>query len=117
MPRYIAYRKVLRPRARAMRSDGTPAERKLWYESLRLLSFKFTRQKPLGPYIADFYCSSRRLVIEVDGDSHFTESGEAYDAVRVAWLEEQGIRVVRFSNAEVMQSFDGVCERILEELR
>jgi very-short-patch-repair endonuclease len=100
-----------------MRSDGTPAERKLWHEFLKTLPAKFTRQKPLGPYIADFYCSSHRLIIEVDGDSHFSNRGEVYDAARTAWLASQGLRVVRFTNPEVTEEFEGVCERVLEALR
>jgi len=100
-----------------MRSDGTPAERKLWHEFLKALTAKFTRQKPLGPYIADFYCSSHRLIIEIDGDSHFSDRGEAYDAARTAWLASHGLRVVRFTNPEVIEEFEGVCERILEALR
>ena len=89
----------------------TPPERKLWYEFLSGLPEKFTRQKPLGSYIADFYCSAARLVIEVDGDTHFDERGEQYDARRTALLENLGLRVIRFTNVEVMQQFEGVCQR------
>src|SRR4249919_613478 len=118
MPRYVAYRsRTLRPRARSMRRDATPAERKLWYEFLRALPYKFTRQKPLGSYIADFYCSSCNLVVEVDGDSHFTDRGKIYDAERSAWLQAQGIRVLRFTNPEVLQNFGAVCDKVLEALR
>ena len=73
---------------------------------------RFTRQKPLGPYIADFYCAESLLVVEVDGDSHYTAGGASYDSARTAALEAEGIRVLRFTNAEVMNQFDGVCERI-----
>ena len=100
-----------------MRTDGTPAERKLWHDFLRGLPQKFTRQKPLGRYIADFYCSESRLVIEVDGDSHFTAVGEGHDAERTQWLKSRGIRVLRFTNAEVLQEFEGVCSVVLNELR
>ena len=94
----------------------TPPERKLWYEFLSGLPEKFTRQKPLGSYIADFYCSAARLVIEIDGDSHFDERGEQYDAMRTAQLETLGLRVIRFTNVEVMQQFEGVCQRIEKAL-
>ena len=67
----IPYRMHLKLRARGLRRDLTPAERKLWYEFLSGLPQKFTRQKPLGRYIADFYCSKHRLVVEIDGHSHF----------------------------------------------
>lgn len=115
--RIVPYNLQLRPRARDLRRDPTPAERKLWYEFLSLLPCKFTRQKPLGLYIADFYCSRERLVIEVDGDSHFDEKGEARDAARTGALEAQGLRVIRFRNDEVRESFEAVCEKILAAIR
>jgi very-short-patch-repair endonuclease len=94
--RFIPYRRDLKPRSRAARRDPSPAERKLWYEFLRDLPVKFTRQKPLGHYIADFYCSRYRLVIELDGDSHYNEGARRYDDRRTVQLEAAGIRVVRF---------------------
>jgi very-short-patch-repair endonuclease len=77
---------------------------------------KFTRQKPLGHYIADFYCASRQLVIELDGDSHFNDRAERYDERRTVDLEALGLRVLRFTNTEVMQSFEEVCARILKTI-
>ena len=115
-PPFIPYRRSLKPHAQSLRRDPTPAERKLWFEYLRDLPIRFTRQKPLGHYIADFYCASRLLVIEVDGDSHFTASGASYDAGRTAFLESAGIRVLRVTNLEVMDHFEGVCQRITEAL-
>ena len=115
--RYVAYRRHLKPRARAMRTDGTPAERKLWYEFLSGLPQKFTRQKPLGRYVVDFYCSRHRLAIEVDGDSHYSGHGESYDAARtVVWLQAQGVQVIRFTNPEVIQDFEAVCATVLNAL-
>ncbi|SRR6266446_4184251 len=116
-PPFADYRRRLKRPARALRHDPTPAERKLWYEFLRDLPLRFTRQKPLGDYIADFYCASRLLVIEVDGDSHFTPAGESYDGRRSSALEEKGLRIVRFTNLEVMQQFEGVCQRIRDALK
>jgi very-short-patch-repair endonuclease len=77
---------------------------------------KFTRQKPLGRYIADFYCARARLVIELDGDSHFTDRGERYDETRSAELALSGIRVLRLTNLEVMTEFEGACARIDQAL-
>jgi very-short-patch-repair endonuclease len=114
--RWIAYRKDLTARAQSLRRDPTPAEKKLWFEFLRDLPFKFTRQKPLGRYVADFYCSSERLVIELDGDSHYTERAEQYDERRTASLELHGIRVIRFMNADVVQNFEAVCGAITAAL-
>src|SRR5688572_28418309 len=110
------YRRDLTARSRQLRHDPTPAERKLWFEFLSAHPRKFTRQKPLGRYIADFYCLGARLVIELDGDSHFTGSGERYDKQRTADLAFLGIRIVRFTNLETMTQFDSVCARIDEAL-
>ena len=113
---FLPYRTRSTFRARSLRRDATAAERKLWWEFLRHLPSKFTRQKPLGRYIVDFYCSSGRLVIEIDGDSHFSSAGERYDGGRTRALQELGLRVIRFTNDEVMENFDAVCNRILEAL-
>lgn len=114
---FVPYRMRSTFRARTLRRDPTPAERKLWFEFLRDLPDKFTRQKPLGRYIADFYCSGKHLVIEIDGDSHFTESAERYDERRTQALAKEQLRVVRFTNGDVLENFSAVCERILEALR
>jgi very-short-patch-repair endonuclease len=114
--RWIPYRRRPRTRAQALRRDPTPAEKKLWYEFLRDLPYKFTRQKPLGHYVADFYCSSQRLVIELDGDSHYTDAAQRYDERRTASLELQGLRVARFTNTEVLQDFESVCGVVLTML-
>lgn len=95
------YNTALVPRARSMRREMTPAEKYLWLNCLKLLPHKFRRQRPFGRFIVDFYCAELKLVIEVDGDSHFTEQGMAYDAERTRFLESLGLRVVRFTNAEV----------------
>ena len=113
---YIRYRRDLTSRARKLRHDPTPAERKLWFEFLSSHPIKFTRQKPLGRYIADFYCAKLQLVIELDGDTHFTDQGEGYDRRRTASLESERIRVLRFTNKEVMEQFEAVCQRIEEVL-
>jgi very-short-patch-repair endonuclease len=116
MARFIPYRRSLTFRAQRLRRDSTPAERKLWYEFLRMLPEKFTRQKPLGDYIADFYCSAARVAIELDGDSHFVADGERYDSVRTQRLASLGVRVVRFTNREVIEEFEGVCLGIRQVL-
>jgi len=115
--RLVPYHVPLKHRSRILRGDSTPAERKLWYEFLRDLPEKFTRQKPLGAYIADFYCSRARLIIEIDGDSHYTKHGEAHDVRRSTKLEGQRLRIIRFTNAEVMQQFEAVCQRIEDALK
>jgi len=89
------------PVARALRRNPTEAERRLW-SRLRhgqLDGFRFRRQVPLGPYIADFACLSARLIVEVDGGQHASRSEQ--DGRRTTWLESSGFRVVRFWNHEV----------------
>src|SRR5688572_4413152 len=113
---FFRYRRHLKLRARDLRLDPTPAERKLWFEFLCTHFEKFTRQKPLGRYVADFYCARHRLVIELDGDSHFTDAAERYDKDRAATLAVYRIIVIRFTNTEVMQQFEAVCAKIDEAL-
>jgi very-short-patch-repair endonuclease len=113
---YRPYNRKLVPLAKGHRRDPTPAERKLWYEFLQDLRPYFYWQREIGSFITDFYCAPAKLVIEIDGDSHFSEQGRAYDAQRTAYLESLGLRVVRFSNAEVMGNFEGVCTEIRKVL-
>jgi very-short-patch-repair endonuclease len=112
MRRHRPYKRVLIPRARELRRDMTPAERKLWFEFLRSHPVRVLRQRTIESFIVDFYCASRKLVIEVDGDSHFTPEGLAHDLERSRILEGSGCSIVRFSNTEVMSGFEGVCERL-----
>jgi BirA family transcriptional regulator, biotin operon repressor / biotin---[acetyl-CoA-carboxylase] ligase len=103
-------------RARALRQDSTPAERRL-RQKLRnhLLScLKFRRQVPLGPYIADFYCATAHLVIELDGISHIDA---ARDAVRDKWMGKHGIRVLRIPNREVLANLEFVLVAIEQAAR
>ena len=99
--------------AKKLRHDMTVPERFLWSRlRTRPNEIKFRRQQPIGRYVADFYCSDQRLVIELDGRSH--DSTTADDAQRQAWLESQGIRVLRFLNDDVLQNPDAVVETILQ---
>ena len=116
-PRITPYNLRLKTASRTLRREATPAERKLWFEFLSYLPEKFTRQKPLGSYIADFYCPRVRLVIEIDGDSRFTPGGEAHDDERTTALAALNVRVIRFTNLEVREQFESVCVRIQEALR
>ena len=102
--------------AKALRRNQTKEERHLWYDFLKGLPLMVHRQKVMGPYIVDFYISSAKLVIELDGSQHFDPSGHAADETRDAYLRSLGLRVVRYSNADVNQNFRGVCEDILQHL-
>src|SRR5216684_1962760 len=104
------------PRARQLRSNPTEAERRLWAK-LRLKQVgghRFRRQVPVGPYIVDFVCLTRRLIIEVDGGQHGDRAEQ--DRARTAWLERQGFRVRRFWNDEVLGNIEGVHDVIVAHL-
>ncbi|MEK9155103.1 MAG: endonuclease domain-containing protein [Patescibacteria group bacterium] len=104
-------------RRRQLRRDMTGPERILW-NALRAgqIGAKFRRQVGISGYIADFYCPKARLVIEVDGDSHFEEAARAYDAERDAFMAALGLRVLKITNEEVTKNIDGVLERITESI-
>ena len=108
--------KKLLGNARALRKEMTKEERHLWYDFLRHHPLKFYRQKPIGNYIADFYCLSARLVIELDGGQHYEPPGQEKDRIRTEDLEKLGLHVLRFSNLDVMKNFEGVCQAIQIEL-
>ncbi len=105
---------LLTRRARNMRREMTAAERKLWaaLRGHRLAGLQFRRQQPCGPYIADFLCHAARLVVEVDGATHSTDGELARDARRDAWFAGNGFVVLRVSNAQVYEEFEGVVELI-----
>ena len=94
-------------RAKSMRREATPAERRLWagVRDRQCGGLKFRRQVPIGPFIADLYCASERLVVELDGVSHIDS---VTDGARDAWMEAQGLRVLRFFNRDVLGNLEGV---------
>ena len=94
----------------------TKEERRLWYDFLKTLPVTFNRQKVIGPYIADFFCASANLVVELDGSQHYDAQGAAADVKRDQYFSELGFRVLRYSNTDVKQNFSGVCEDILQHL-
>ena len=106
------YNKQLVPFAKQLRKEMTKEERHLWYDFLRTHSVRFSRQKVLGKYIADFYSAEAKLVIELDGSQHYEEINAEKDAERTAFLEGYGLTVIRIPNNEVMRNFRGVCAYI-----
>ncbi len=111
--KYIQYETRLKTRARDLRKNQTPAENHIWQKLLRnkqFFGYKFTRQKMLWFFIADFYCSELKLVIEIDWDSHFDEQWMAYDKERTWELEKLWIQVVRYTNKEILENIEGVYE-------
>ena len=103
--------------ARNLRREMTPQERKLWYLFLRKYPVKFYKQRIVGPFIVDFYCASARLVIEIDGSQHYDTPGMEYDSERTEYLQQQGLKVLRFSNADINSRFTNVCDSIHQELQ
>lgn len=105
-------------RARSLRSNPTPAEVRFWrlIYPLRSDGVHFRKQAPIGPFIVDFVCNSSRLIVEIDGDSHFDDSGIAADAARTAYLKGHGYRVLRFTNLEVMAQPEGVFAEVVSAL-
>ncbi|MFR2124793.1 MAG: endonuclease domain-containing protein [Faecalibacterium sp.] len=99
------------PRARELRREMTPQERKLWYQFLRRYPVKIYKQRIIESFIADFYCSRAQLVIELDGAQHTTEQGLLYDRERSSIFSQYGLDVLRFSNYEVDLQFEAVCEK------
>lgn len=93
----------------------TEPARKLWYQCLQALAVRLLRQKPLADYIVDFCCAQCLLAIEIDGESHYTAEGEIYDQHRNAALQRLGIKLLRFTDAEVIHEFQAVCETIRAE--
>ena len=106
------HNKELIQNARTLRKNMTKEEKHLWYDFLRNYPIRFSRQKILGKYIADFYCAEAKLVIELDGSGHYTEEGKEYDKDRTDFLEGYGLTVVRIINSEIHKNFRGVCEYI-----
>jgi very-short-patch-repair endonuclease len=109
---YLPYNPKLVPIAKQLRLNQTVTEKKMWQGFLRKLPLRILRQRPIDNFIVDFYCSGLRLVIEIDGESHFTEQGKIYDEERTNILEGYGLQVVRFTNVEVLQNFEGVCYQL-----
>ena len=103
-------------RARELRKNMTPQERHLWYDFLRDYPVKIYKQRIIESFIADFYCASALLVIEIDGSQHFTGQGLAYDQERSAIFQTYGIKVIRFTNHEVDTQFDAVCDQIIRTI-
>ena len=90
----------------------TKEERHLWYDFLRIHPVRFSRQKVLGKYIADFYSAEAKLVIELDGSQHYENRNVQKDTERTAFLEEYGLTVIRIPNNEINCNFRGVCAYI-----
>ena len=108
----LQYNKANIPRAKELRKNMTPWERKLWYLFLRGYPVRFQRQKALDEFIADFYCAKARLVVELDGSQHYEEASMLKDRIRTEKLEQLNLIVLRISNMDIDKNFEGVCQYI-----
>ena len=95
--------------AKSLRRNMTKQENHLWYDFLQKYPVKIYKQRIIDNFIADFYCHKARLVIELDGSQHYTPEGKSYDQARTKVMEEYGLYVLRFSNKDVDEHFEGVC--------
>lgn len=109
---HLPYNPKLIARAKELRKNMTEPERRLWFYYLRKLKPRFMRQRPIDNCIVDFYCTDLNLVIEIDGETHFTEEGKEHDEERTRILEGYGLHVIWFLNTDVMANLDGVATEI-----
>jgi very-short-patch-repair endonuclease len=109
---------IRRAAAKRLRANATPHERILWraLKDLPMDGSHFRRQAPIGPYIVDFLCPAKRLIIELDGGHHNEDDTAERDRARQSWLENEGYRVIRFWNSEITADLTAVLERIYVEL-
>jgi len=108
----LEYNKDLIPRAKELRKNMTRQESHLWYDYLRLYPLRFQRQKAIYHYIADFFCASAKLIIELDGHQHESADAKEYDYIRTQAFEGAGITVLRFKNEDIENHFRTACETI-----
>jgi very-short-patch-repair endonuclease len=114
----LPYNRRLRERSQQLRKTMTAAETLLW-SKVRMKQVKgcwFYRQKPVGEYIADFYCPKAKLVVEVDGGQHFSDEVIEYDRARDKYMANLGLKILRFTNIDVLTNIDGVNELIEREI-
>ena len=105
--------------AKSMRRTMPEAEFRLWLRLRKpgIEGLRFRRQCPIGPYIVDFFCPEKRLIVEIDGGQHGLHQHQVEDSARTEWLKENGYQVVRFWNNDVISNIDGVCRTILATAR
>ncbi len=120
MPRrkIMPYNSNLKAPARELRKNMTDAERRLWSKirMKQVKGYQFLRQRPIGPYIVDFFCPEAKLVIEVDGGQHFTVEGKESDQSRDSYLQSLGLQVLRLNNHDVLTNIEGVITHLMTAL-
>jgi very-short-patch-repair endonuclease len=116
---YLGAKRIDFSNARTLRRTSTEAEQLLWNKlrNKKLNGFKFRRQHPIAGYIADFYCHEARLIIEIDGGIHDLPDHQEYDVGRTHSLDNQGIRLIRFRNNEIIENLENVLKQIATYLK
>ena len=114
----LKYNKNIKQISRVLRKNMTDAERLLWskIKGRQIKEVRFYRQKPIGNYVADFYCPRAKLIIEIDGSQHYEEKGIKKDKIRDEYFESLRLKVLRFTNLDVLKNLNGVLEKIYEEV-
>jgi very-short-patch-repair endonuclease len=114
----LPYKKGLKKFAQQLRENMTDSENHLWWKikTKQVNGLIFYRQKPIGDYIVDFYCPKAKLVIEIDGSHHFIGETIEYDRIRDDYLSSLGLKVLRFTNNDVLKNVKGVLEKIGAEI-
>ena len=115
--KFINKNKKLLYIARILRHNMTRQEKHLWYDFLKDYPVKIYKQRIIDNFVVDFYCHKAKLVIELDGSQHYTEKGELYDIARTEILEKYNLQVLRFTNSEIDEKFEGVCYMIDQTIR
>ena len=109
----LKYLEELKKLSRDNRKNPTESEKLFWkLLSYKKLDLKFLKQKPIGRFILDFYCSKLLLAIEIDGDSH--DKKENYDKGRDLYLEQRGIKTIRFKNEEIINNINEVKQKLFK---
>ena len=110
------YNQKLKSTARTLRKNMTDSELKLWSRIRRkqIFGLQFYRQRPIGNYIVDFYCPKAELVLEVDGLQHMNKLAMQKDKYRDSYFKQQGVKVLRFDNLQVLKQLDAVVEKVCQ---
>lgn len=114
---FTGYDKKLKSRAGELRKNMTQQEWNLWYFYLRNHRLKWYRQRIIDRFIVDFYCHAAKLVIEIDGKQHYTDQGIVYDTERTQVLQGYGLKVLRYTNQQLVDNFQEVCWDIERNLQ
>lgn len=109
---HLPYNRKLKCVARELRNNMTEAEKNIWYGYLRNFRYPVLRQKPIDNYIVDFYCPKLRLIIEIDGDTHYFEERKNYESKRTKILGKYGLKILRFTNKDILKNLSGVVDVI-----